>query len=424
MILTDVFTGSRVITVPLEEKNFLFHAVHDEAHQSGDEAELIKLALDNPIDSPGFEAIPEGAKVVIIVDDTTRPTPAYKIIPHLLERLKKRTKNIFFATAPGTHRPLSETDLKAKIGAENLGQYPLINTDYTEKDKYKFFGQSNMGYPIYVREEILDMDYKITIGNIGPHNVVGWGGGAKMLMPGVCGEETVNGTHYKGAEFPALDVFGNENCRMRQEVDEIGGMIGLDFICNTILNDRKEILALFCGHYIKAHRAGVEFAKKALCPEVTALADIVVVSAYPSNIDYWQGYKPLGFSLRGLKPGGTVIYLFDAKEGLCDNSPAHKPMLHKYLKSDKETVFADVAAGKVEDIVGVTNPLYHFQVLNYAKRVICLTNGLNDEELNLLSFTKAETIEDALAMAFEDQGEDAKVGIIPFGSETLVRLAE
>ena len=53
-------------------------------------AEQIALAIDNPI---GYQSIEElvgpDVKVAIVVDDATRPTPTRKILPHLLNRLKK-----------------------------------------------------------------------------------------------------------------------------------------------------------------------------------------------------------------------------------------------------------------------------------------------------------------------------------------------
>lgn len=418
----SVFTGSRDIHLEIPEKNFLYHALHPVIKQDAAEEEVIAHALDNPIDSKGLDAVPENASVVIIVDDVTRPTPAYKIIPFILQRLEKRTNKIKFVTAPGTHRRLSQNDLEYKIGKEIVQKYEIINVDYTLKNDYVYLADSEMGFPIYVNQHVLNADYKIVLGNIAPHNVVGWGGGAKMLMPGVCGEETVAQTHLKGVEFPVFEVFGNADCIMRHEIDKIGAQIGLDFLVNTVLDDQKNILGLFCGHYLHAHRRGIAFAQQALRPLIPDLADIVIVSAFPSNIDYWQGFKPLGFSLFGVKKGGTVIYLFDPKEGLCNNSPAHKAMLEKYLRSDKETVMRDLANGEISDIVGITNPLYHFQVLDHVKNVICVTNGLTAAECDLLSFMKADSINDAIETALRIQGPDAKIGVIPFGGETLVRL--
>ena len=420
----SVFTGMRDIEIQLEDKNFLYYAEHEDYTPELSQDQLICQALDHPFGADRLDQIPADTKVIIIIDDATRPTPTSAILPYIMERLEKRTRNITFVTAPGTHRPLTEEELESKIVRKWLDRYPVVNVNYKQEDDYEYIGDTEMGTPLYLHKAVLAAEYKIAIGNIAPHNVVGWGGGAKIIMPGVTGEATTSATHLTGSHFPLIDIFGNVNCRMRQEVDAIGAKVGLDFIVNTVLDSDKNILGLFCGHYLEAHRAGVAFAQKALRPEIPALADIVIVSAYPCNMDYWQGFKPLGFSMFGVKRGGTIIYILDPREGFCNYSPAHRDMLIRYLPADAETVYRDVEEGRVTDKVGVTNPLCHFQVLDYTENVICLTNGLTDEECRLLSFQKADTIETALKIAFDTQGQDAKVGIIPFGGETLVRVAD
>jgi len=420
----DIFTGVRNIKVSIPEKNFLYYATHKDYTPSVTQDELICKALDNPIGTkPLEEEIQRDAKVVILVDDVTRPTPCKSIIPHILERVERKTKNITFVTAPGTHRPLTDEELDLKIGKDLLQKYGVVNIDYRREEDFEYIGDMPSGTPLYIHKAVLSADYKIGLGNIAPHNMLGWGGGAKILQPGVSGELTTTGTHLVGVNRLMLEIVGNENCEMRLEVEEIAGRIGLDFIANTVLNPDKMILGLFCGHYVKAHREGVKFAKEILCPVIPELADIVIVSAYPSNIDYWQALKPLAFSMFGVKKGGSIIFLFDALEGLCNNSPAHKAILEKYMKTDKETVMRDLRENKIEDKVGAINPLYHFQILDHTRNIICVTNSLTDEECDLLSFTKAEDIQQALDMAFNLEGSDAKVGIIPVGAETLVRLA-
>lgn len=417
----SVFTGMRDIVVRLDDANFLYCVENNRHAPPGDEQALIARAIDHP-HGDGLDKAPADCRAVIVVDDATRPTPAARIIPHILERLEKRTHNITFVTAPGTHRPLSDRELEEKIGRENLARYPVVNLDYREAEKYRYIGDTELGTPLHIHATVLDADYKVAIGNIAPHAMVGWGGGAKILQPGVSGEATTADTHLRGMRYPLLEVFGNIDCRMRQEVDAIGDRIGLDFIANTVVDAERNILGLFCGHYRDAHRAGVAFAQEALCPAIPAKADIVVASAYPCNIDYWQGCKPLGFSLFGVKRGGTVIFLFDPPEGLIGNSPSHRDALFTYLRADAETIFRDLDAGLVKDQVGVALPLCHFQALDYAN-VVCVSNGLSHDECELLNFTLAPNIEAALIEAFVRQGRDAKVGIIPAAGETLVRVA-
>ena len=57
------------------------------------------------------------------------------------------------------------------------------------------------------------------------------------------------------------------------------------------------------------------------------------------------------------------------------------------------------------------------------RKTICVTNHLVPGELELLGFDTAPSVQAALAEAFSLLGDDATVGIIPSGGETLVRIA-
>ncbi len=418
----SLYTGSRTLNLQIPEKNLLYIAEHPYTAPALSEEALFEESLDHPIGCKGLEDIPADTKVLILVDDATRPTPTGRIIPHVVKRLLTRTSQISFATAPGTHRPLTHEELKIKIGKDYIDRYPVYNVNYKEKEKYHYVTTSSAGTPVYLHECMLDAEYVICIGNIAPHNVVGWSGGAKMIQPGISGEETTQKTHLNySLHDRLLDIIGNVHCPARQEIDEIGTLARVGFIINTVLDKNFHILGLFSGHHIKAHRAGVAFAENVLCPKIPEKADIVIAGAYPNHVDYWQGFKPLAFSLLGLKKGGTVIFIIDPPEGLCSNSPTHKETLYQYLRSNQEQVIKDLKAKKISDVVGITNPLGHYQILEHAN-IICVTQNLTQEECELCSFTKIDTFSDALREAFRRQGANAKVGLIPCSGETVVKV--
>jgi hypothetical protein len=56
-------------------------------------------------------------------------------------------------------------------------------------------------------------------------------------------------------------------------------------------------------------------------------------------------------------------------------------------------------------------------------KTICVTNHLSQEDIDALGFDSAPDVQTALERAYEMVGREAKVGIIPFGGETLVRVA-
>jgi nickel-dependent lactate racemase len=72
------------------------------------------------------------------------------------------------------------------------------------------------------------------------------------------------------------------------------------------------------GHYIQAHRAGVEIAKGVLGCAVDERADVVVVSSFPADQDFWQSPKGMysaEYALKG-ESGGTIILVSPNYEGV------------------------------------------------------------------------------------------------------------
>ncbi len=271
--------------------------------------------------------------------------------------------------------------------------------------------------------QVYESDFVVAMGNIVPHIAAGWGGGAKMIQPGVCSERTTEVTHLIACTKQKVqDVCGNAENQVRLEMEEIAGLVGLDFIANTVMDEHKRIHGIFCGHFVQAHRAGVELAKKIMCPPVPGKADIVIASANPAQIDFWQGCKPYIFAQFGLKEGGTMIFAMRAEEGLCGNAFHHEQILRRYCTMPYDDILKEVEAGKVKDIVGINVPLF-IAGLAGRFRTILVSEGLDAEKAGVLGFDYAPSMEEAIRMAFEEQGENASVGIIPYAGETLVREA-
>jgi nickel-dependent lactate racemase len=150
---------------------------------------------------------------------------------------------------------------------------------------------------------------------------------------------------------------------------------------------------------------------------VPGLADIVITNAYPCDLDYWQGIKPLILSQKGLKEKGTLILVGRFPEGV---SPSH-PELKEYGNRTSQDIEELFAAGKIKDGVCVGALLVHARCIERAK-AICVSQGLDTEEKLSLNLIPAATIDDALNMAFKQQGANAKIGIIEYGGDVLPRV--
>ena len=70
--------------------------------------DIVRESLEQPIGAPRLREMARGLKrVLIIPDDVTRLTPAYQIVPHILDELHAagvRDEGISFLMGLGTHR--------------------------------------------------------------------------------------------------------------------------------------------------------------------------------------------------------------------------------------------------------------------------------------------------------------------------------
>jgi len=412
--------------VEVDERNLLFYAAHRQIDALPDQVAVVEDALANPIDSKPLEALLwPGDSVVIIVDDITRPTPTTKLLPPILARLERagipdNAMSIFMAL--GTHRPMTDDELRVKLGDAAMARYRVINRDYRDGD-YVDLGPTESGVPIEVSREIMDADVRIALGNIVPHITSGWGGGSKIILPGVCSQKTVDQMHYVGCTMqPVLEILGVRDNLPRVEMDDIAAKVGLHFIVNTVLDENQQMLGVFAGHYIEAHRAAVALAQKVMVVPIPKPADIVIASAHPCHFDYWQGIKPYVFTHLAVREGGVLIFLLDGLERLCGDAPSHEHTVRTYLPLTLAEQVAAVERGEVDDLAGLNVPLYHAMVRDRVQRTICVTNHLLPEDLALLGFDSAPDVQTALDRAYDLMGCDATVGIIPFGGETLTRV--
>jgi nickel-dependent lactate racemase len=341
-----------------------------------------------------------------------------------IEKAGVSDDRIVLIMAPGTHRPMTEQELAVKLGAGIMRRYTFLNRDYQDTRKFQYLGETESGTPIEVDREVLEADFVIGLGNITPHISAGWSGGAKIILPGICSARTTDMMHYAACVVqPVLEILGTCDNTPRQEMEEIAGKVGLSFIVNTVLDADQRIRGVFSGHYIEAHRKGTEKAEELQVIPIPQQADMLVVSANPCHFDYWQGIKPYAYGHRAVRDGGVMILMLDGTEGLCGDAPSHDPTLRKYMSWSFEDLTREVKEGRATDIVGMNVPMYH-ATLAYRTVNFIVTNHMSDRDIAVLGFERRDSVQDALNRGFALLGDDAKVGIIPFGGETLTRVGK
>ena len=242
----------------------------------------IREAFSNPIGTKSIRDLARGKKeVVILFDDLARATPAHALLPYVLEELSQAgitDEHIRLIAAVGAHGAMNGLCVRKKLGEEPMERFLVYN-----HNPYEFctpLGSSSRGVPIVVNSEVMRCDLKIGIGSIVPHPLAGFGGGGKIILPGVSSVETISVNHNKLGTSPTVDVGKYEGNVARADIDEAAQMAGLDIKVDAILNLKREVAALFVGDVIKEHREGVKLAKTHYAGEFTGDCDIVIANCY------------------------------------------------------------------------------------------------------------------------------------------------
>jgi len=233
--------------------------------------EEIRASISNPIGLPPIRELARGRReVVILFDDLTRVTRVAKLLPFVLQELAEAgisDEQVRLVAALGCHGAMNRLDLAKKLGQSILTRFPVYN--HNPFDNCVYVGTTRMGTKLFINQEVMSCDLKIGIGSIVPHPVTGFGGGGKIILPGVSSIETTEAFHRLEArvreEYPDSSVIGMgkfDHNPLRREVGEAAKLASLDMKIDCLLNEWGEPTSIFAGALESAYAAGVQRAKE------------------------------------------------------------------------------------------------------------------------------------------------------------------
>jgi nickel-dependent lactate racemase len=381
--------GHLQIDVPLTSEVLLPHG----AEPIKNFEERLEQSLDNPIGTKKIEElVKKDEKVAIIIDDYTRKTPTEKILPFLIERIEKVTKNIVIVMAIGIHRKPTEEKIKAKVG-EYASKYPVVIHDAKAEDLV-YIRDMLIGTELKINKEVAEADFVLSVGTIGPHPYAGFSGGAKNILPGVAGRDAIISSHLLNV-FPDCVVGKIRGNPMRTEIRAAGMSANVGFIVNTILNTNGGVADIVCGDSIKAFEAGVTVCEKIYSSKYSEKADVVVISpgGHPKDSTLYLSLRTLKTVELVVKEKGAVILV-----AMCEEEDIER------IKKSLEYTLDDFLSGDPRDLIS-------FNILS--KYRIILVSSINDGVLKNLGVKGFDNFHDALREGLKEAGVDSKVIVIP-----------
>lgn len=412
----------KTLHLELEDKNFagVMEGHQNEFKTTKSQEELVEESLANPYGSPSLEGLCAGKKdIVIISSDHTRPVPSRVTMPILLHHIHAAAPEarVRILVATGMHRPSTHEELVNKYGEEIVANEEIVMHVATDDSMMKKIGTLPSGGECIINKIAADCDLLLAEGFIEPHFFAGFSGSRKSVLPGIASYKTImynhNGQFVNDSHSRAGNLCHNH---VSEDMFAAAEMAHLSFVLNVVLNGKHEVIGSFAGDIHKAHKAGCEFVKSLAGVEpVECEIAITTNGGYPLDQNIYQAVKGMCAAEATLPEGGVIIDVAGCADGhggegfyhnIADNDPAE--FERACIDRPKDETLPDQWTSQIFARILAHHP------------VIMVTDLCDHQMLKDMHMTPVNTIEEALKLAFEMKGADAKVAVIPDGLGVVV----
>ncbi len=376
--------------------------------------ELVRQALSTPV---GFEwsSVASNDTVAIAINDKTRPVPHEVILPPLLEKLHALgipDENIVFWIATGTHLPLKAEELPRILPREIIERYAIRSHDIRDESALVFLGKTSYGTDAWVNRSYYEADLKIAVGNIEPHHFAGFSGGMKTAAIGLGGRETINHNHAM-LSHPDAWIGRYENNPLRQDIEEIGQLIGVQVAVNVILNQDRDVARVLCGLPRAVMEAGIPFAQQICAVQASADYGLVIASAggRPKDINFYQAQKALTHASTFARLGAPILLIAACPEG--SGNAAYETLMGQLTSC--QGIFDYFESHPFQ--VGPHKALQVARILQ--RNPVTLVSSMADELVQKLLLTPARSLQATTDILAGQLGPSDKVAILPHATTTL-----
>jgi len=265
--------------------------------------------------------------VSIVVADKTRLCDYTIYLPWMVEILQKKNiqkHQIKFFIAYGNHAGQNDAECLAAYG-DIYKNFEFIHHDSSDKNLFTYLGKTDRGTKIHVRKDILETDLIITFGALSHHYFAGYGGGRKLLFPGL---------GYKP------DIYQNHELFLDKKLKKLSfGCRPGNFENNPLADDLKQIDDVVKIQRISIH--GILDSKARVCQLVVGKSyndflnvcntldsyykvrdkeqyNLVIASCggFPKDINFIQAHKAINNAAMFVKDKGSLVMTAQCSDGI------------------------------------------------------------------------------------------------------------
>jgi nickel-dependent lactate racemase len=382
-------------------------------------------AVNRPIGAPPLrEMVKPGDSVCVVFTDVTRASPDRLLIPPILAEIAAagvRDEDVTLLCGIGMHRPSTREERVAKLGADVVARYRIVDNEPQNPDALVDLGATSGGMPVLVHRAVVEADLLIAAGLVEPHQYAGYSGGRKTVAIGAAGEPTIEYTHGPAfLDHPGTRLGRTEGNPFHEAVTEAARLAGLRFILNVVLDGEKRVLKVAAGEPEETHRQLVAFARSVYEVEIPHQYDVAIGGVgYPKDANLYQASRAasnLFFAPTSVvKPGGFLIVSARCQEGAGEGVGEQRFLAAMRDAPDVQAILCHARANGYPP--GQQRAFVMAKVLEEVRVVI--VGGECQDVIADCKMTPAATMEEALMLVSGELGRDLDVLVVPHALLTL-----
>jgi nickel-dependent lactate racemase len=385
----------------------------------------IRAALEQPVGTrPLRELARPGQRVCIVFTDITRASPDHLLVPALLNELEiagVRDEDITLLCGIGMHRPSTHEEKIAKLGADVMVRYRVIDNEPQNPAALVDLGITPGGVPVQAHRAAVEADLLIATGIVEPHQYAGYSGGRKTLAVGAAGEALIAHTHGPAfVDHPGTRLGQIEGNPFHEAITEAARRANLRFIVNVVLDDDKRILRVTAGDPELAFQDLVAFAKSVYEVAIPHQYDIAIGGVgFPKDCNLYQASRAPSYLFFAptpvVRPGGFLIIPARCEEGAGAGVGEQRFLAAMRDAPDIQFILDDARRNGYPP--GQQRAFVMAKVLEQARVVI--VGSECPELVTACKMIPAATMDEALKLTTKELGQTCNVLIVPHAMLTL-----
>lgn len=380
----------------------------------------IRRAIQNPIGCKRLKEMALGKhSAAIVVNDITRPYAGREMILEIAAELNAagmKDEEIMLVIAYGAHRKNTPEELLGMFGEEVCQRFRFVHHDAYDPASLTVMGVTDGGVVVEVNRQFAEAEVKITTGCIVPHQLAGFSGGRKSIIPGIAGFASLQKHHSFPIRPEKTSLGWLDGNPFHEEATKAAYIAGVDFIVNSVDNEQKEMVCCVAGELDKAYQQGVALSRKVWSISIQRKADVVIVSpgGYPRDFDLHQSQKAIGCAEMLCNEGGRIILVAEMRDGGGKPgkvlSDAKDP--DEIIQAFREKGYTPAALSK--------SYMWARALKHY--RIALIGSCIPADEQKNMFFEVYGSIDEAIQQSLRQYGEDATFMVAPCASEIIPKL--